>query len=341
MSLIFWNPVFRWLRSAYVSNCRAASRAGVSWSLAGMIQILRQWLDADYQPPGADREPFEDRFDAWRAIPYVLIHVGCLAVFWVGWSGFAVAVAIALYLLRMFAITAFYHRYFSHRAFKTSRFFQFVFAVLGNTSMQRGALWWAATHRHHHRHSDDEEDKHSPVQRGFLWSHIGWLTSAKNLPTNYGLIPDLARYPELVFLNRRDYLVPILFGASLWGIGSLLAVHAPGLGTSCPQLFVWGGLISTVVLLHGTLFINSLAHVLGRQRFRTKDNSRNSLLLSLVTLGEGWHNNHHRYAHSARQGFYWWEVDVSYYVLRALSVIGVIWDLKRVPKHIYREALES
>ena len=239
----------------------------------------------------------------------------------------------------MFAITAFYHRFFSHRAFKTSRLLQFLFAVLGNTSMQRGALWWAATHRHHHKHSDQEEDRHSPVKHGFLWSHIGWLTSSSNFPTDYSQIPDLSKFKELVFLNKRDFLVPLVYGVFLWAAGALLARFAPGLGTNGPQLFVWGFFISTVVLLHGTLCINSLAHVFGRRRFQTEDDSRNSLLLALITLGEGWHNNHHRYSHSARQGFYWWEIDLSYYVLRVLAWIGLVWDLKPVPKRVYEEAL--
>lgn len=305
-----------------------------------LFEILRQWFNADYQ---SANEAFDgkDRFDARRAAPYIALHVACVSVIWVGWSWFAVASALALYLVRMFAITAFYHRYFSHRAFRTSRPVQFLFAVLGNTSMQRGALWWAATHRHHHKHSDEEEDKHSPTQGGFIWAHIGWLTSASNFPTNYKAIPDLARFPELVFLNRRDYLVPILYGLALWVIGAGLANIAPGLGTSGAQLFVWGGIISTVFLLHGTLFINSLAHVFGRRRFETDDDSRNSLALSLMTLGEGWHNNHHRYAHAARQGFYWWEIDISYYILKLLSWTGLIWDLRPVPDHVYKEASNS
>lgn len=302
--------------------------------------ILRQWLDADYQPD-SERFAGEERFDPRRAVPYILLHVGCIAVIWVGWSWFAVAAAVVLYLIRMFAITAFYHRYFSHRAFRTSRLAQFVFAVMGNTSMQRGPLWWAATHRHHHKHSDQEQDKHSPLQDGFVWSHVGWLTSSTNFPTHYQSVPDLARFPELVFLNRRDYVVPLLYLAGLWAVGALLARFAPGLGTSGAQLFVWGGFVSTAVLLHATLSINSLAHVFGRRRFQTTDDSRNSLALALLTLGEGWHNNHHRYAHSARQGFYWWEVDISYYILKFLSWIGIIWDLRRVPEHVYQEAADT
>lgn len=305
--------------------------------LSPIFVAVRQWADSDYQPEGSVSQD-EDRFDLPRLAPYLFLHAGCLLVFLVGWSWFAVGTAAVLYFVRMFAITGFYHRYFSHRSFRTSRAMQFVFALVGNTSMQRGALWWASTHRHHHAHSDEEPDKHSPVQRGFLWAHLGWLTCRKNFPTDYGKIKDLAKYPELVFLNRYDFFVPILFGAVLWGIGTAAAHLAPGLGTSGAQLFVWGFFVSTVFLLHGTLFINSLAHMLGRRRFETTDDSRNSSLLALITLGEGWHNNHHRYAHSARQGFYWYEIDVTFYLLRAMAAIGLIWDLKKVPDHVYEEA---
>jgi len=243
-----------------------------------------------------------------------------------------------LYFIRMFAITAFYHRYFSHRTFRTSRFMQCLFAILGNTALQRGALWWAAVHRHHHNHSDQEEDVHSPSQSGFLWSHIGWITSQRNYPTDYEKVRDLTKYPELVFLNRHDQIVPWAYGMVLWGLGWFLGKFFPGLHTNGAQIFVWGFFISSIALLHGTLFINSLAHVFGKKRFETDDDSRNSLLLALVTLGEGWHNNHHRYQHAARQGFMWWEVDISYYILKTLSWFGIIWDLKPVPARIYEEA---
>jgi stearoyl-CoA desaturase (delta-9 desaturase) len=303
--------------------------------------MLRQWWDTDYQPKEDSAAAKRDRFDLRRSVPYIIIHLACLLVLVVGWSPFTVIAAVMLYLVRMFAVTAFYHRYFSHRSFKTSRPTQFVLALLGNTAMQRGPLWWAATHRHHHKHSDGEEDKHSPSRHGFLWAHIGWLTNARNFPTDYDRVPDLAKYPELVFLNRRDQLVPWIFGLLLFITGFLLEKFAPGLGTNGPQLFVWGFVISTVILLHATLFVNSLAHTLGSQRFKTDDDSRNSLLLALVTLGEGWHNNHHRFSHSVRQGFYWWEIDISYYLLRALSWTGLIWDLRRVPAHVYEEGRSS
>ena len=315
------------------------SYTGTIKKAEGPLATVRQWFDSDYFPHGAEvvREQ-PDRFEFRRCIPFLFLHVGCLGLIWVGWSWTAVATAVALYLVRMFAITGFYHRYFSHRTFQTSRWLQFAFAVLGNTAIQRGALWWAAVHRHHHKHADTEHDVHSPGLTGFWWSHIGWMTSSRNFPTDYRTVRDLAKYPELVFLNRFDLLVPALFGAALFAAGAILAVAAPGLGTSGAQLFVWGFFVSTVVLLHGTLFINSLAHAFGGRRFATRDDSRNSLLLSIITLGEGWHNNHHRFMGAARQGFYWWEFDATYYLLKALSWTGAIWNLKPVPASVYEEA---
>ncbi len=300
---------------------------------------VRQWFDSDYFPEGAEvvrQRP--ERFEPRRCLPFVFLHLGCLGVVWTGWSWTAVVVAAALYFVRMFAITGFYHRYFSHRSFHTSRWMQFIFAVVGNTSVQRGALWWASVHRHHHKHSDQPEDAHSPRISGFIWSHIGWMTSSKNFPTNYDSIRDLAKFPELVFLNRFDLVVPAIFGAALYVAGALLARFAPGLETTGGQLFVWGFFVSTVILLHGTLFINSMAHVIGGRRFETQDDSRNNLILALITLGEGWHNNHHRYMSSARQGFYWWEVDITYYLLKGLAAMGLVWNLRAVPDSIYSEA---
>jgi stearoyl-CoA desaturase (delta-9 desaturase) len=310
-------------------------------SLISKILItVRQWFDSDYFPEGANIvRSRPNQFEWRRCLPFVFIHLGCVGLFWVGWSWMALWVALALYLVRMFAITGFYHRYFSHRTFKTSRFAQFLFAVLGNTSIQRGALWWAATHRHHHKHSDQEQDSHSPVVSGFWWSHIGWLTSSKNFPTDYSSIKDLAKYPELVFLNRFDLIVPALFGISLYFLGCFLNIYFPSFETSGPQIFVWGFFVSTVFLLHGTLMINSLAHVFGRRRFETSDESRNSMFLALITLGEGWHNNHHRYMASARQGFYWWEIDVTYYILKIFSWVGIVWDLREVPESVYSEKI--
>ncbi len=302
------------------------------------VLTVCRWLDSDYRREDLpDPSLLPEKVNWQRTLPFIFLHLGCLAVIWVGFSWPSLAAAVFLYLIRMFAITGFYHRYFSHRTFKTSRPIQFLFAVLGNSSMQRGPLWWAATHRHHHKHSDHEEDIHSPVVSGFLWSHIGWLTSMKNFPTAYKAIPDLAKFPELVFLNRYDQTVPFAYGFLMLGVGWLLETFFPAAGVTTGQFFIWTFFISTTVLLHGTLFINSLAHVWGRRRYETDDDSRNSWLLTLITLGEGWHNNHHRYPHSVRQGFRWWELDLTYYGLKFLSLIGLIWDLRPVPKAILEE----
>jgi len=285
---------------------------------------LRRWFDS-----AADQVTGDDanRIDWLRVVPFVAMHLGCLAVLWVGWSPFAVGLAVALYFIRMFAITAFYHRYFSHRAFRTGRIAQFLFAVLGAAAVQRGPLWWAAHHRHHHAHADEQGDVHSPRQ-GFFWSHIGWFLTTANFKTREGRVPDLMRFPELRFLDRYDALVPLLLAVALLALGTLLNRTAPQLGTSGWQLLVWGFCISTVALYHLTFTVNSLAHRFGTRRFHTSDDSRNNWLIALVTLGEGWHNNHHHCPSAARQGFRWWEVDVTYYLLRVLALAGLIWDLR-------------
>jgi stearoyl-CoA desaturase (delta-9 desaturase) len=231
----------------------------------------------------------------------------------------------------MFAITGFYHRYFSHRTYRTSRAAQFAFAVLGASATQRGPLWWAAHHRHHHRHSDRPEDAHSPVVHGFLRSHVTWLMTRRHFPTELRYVPDLARFPELRFLDRFDLLVPVLLAAGMFALGELLAAVSPGLGTDGWQMLVWGYFVSTVVLFHGTCTINSLSHLFGTRPYPTGDGSRNNPLLALLTLGEGWHNNHHWYQASVRQGFRWWQVDPTWYVLLLLERLGVVWDLKGVP----------
>ena len=300
------------------------------------FRSLIRWFDTDHgNEDVAALRAKPDQVEFVRVLPFVLLHLGCLGVFLTGWSWTAVAITVLLYFVRMFAITGFYHRYFSHKTFQTSRPAQFLFALLGATAVQRGPLWWSYQHRHHHRHSDEDEDVHSPTIRGFWWSHIGWITSARNFPTDYSQVRDLAKFPELVFLNRFDTVVPILFATGLFWLGHFLQVHYPGLGVTSWQLLVWGFFISTTLLFHATSCINSMAHLLGRRRYDTGDNSRNSFLLALITLGEGWHNNHHRYMNTVRQGFYWWEIDVSYYLLKVISWTGLIWNLKPVPLAAY------
>ena len=310
--------------------------------LTTAYRVLGQWLDSDFRREEIpDPKNLPDKVSWERTLPFIFLQLGCLAVFWVGFNWTVVIAALVLYIVRMFAITGFYHRYFSHRTFKISRLGQFLFAALGNSSMQRGPLWWAATHRHHHQHSDEEVDVHSPRHHGFVWSHIGWLTSMRNFPTDYDRIPDLKKYPELVFLSRFDQIIPFIYGISMLGIGALLEHFAPSLGVTMWQFFVWTFFVSTTILLHGTLFINSLAHVWGRRRYETDDDSRNSFFLALITLGEGWHNNHHRYPHSARQGFRKREIDPTYYGLKLLSWLGLIWDLKPVPERIKEEGVRG
>lgn len=272
-----------------------------------------------------------------RVIPFILLHLACFAVFWVGISCFAVLFAVLLYAVRMFAVTGFYHRYFSHKAFRTSRAMQLILAVFGAMAVQRGPLWWASHHRHHHINSDSKEDSHSPVQHGFLWSHLGWFLSNRHFATQTQRVKELNQYPELRFLDRFDVIVPTVLAISIYLLGSWLEYAYPALNTNGPQLLIWGFAISTVALYHATFTVNSLAHVWGKRRYATKDQSRNNLLIALITMGEGWHNNHHHFPGSARQGFYWWEIDFTYYGLRLLAALGLIWDLRTVPREI-REA---
>ncbi len=308
-------------------------------TLRRISATVMQWIDSDHtadDPAKIRSEP--DRVDWMRCIPFIILHLGCLGVIWVGASSFAVWTAVALYFVRMFAVTGIYHRYFSHKTYSTSRFGQFLLALWGGTTVQRGGLWWAYHHRHHHQHSDDPEDAHSPHVHGFWWSHIGWITSRRNFPTDYSKVKDLAKFPELIWLNRFDTVVPIIFAVAIYFTGEFLAHAAPSLGTNGAQLLIWGFFISTTFLFHGTSCINSMAHLMGKRRFATSDDSRNSFILAIICLGEGWHNNHHRYQSSTRNGFYWWEIDPTYYGLKLLSYTGLIWGLKPVPQSIMDEA---
>lgn len=299
---------------------------------------LLRWLDSS-APQDGTSETIENKVDWLRVLPFVGLHLACFAVIWVGWSLFAVLFAVALYGIRMFAVTGFYHRYFSHKAFRTSRLLQFIFALIGSTAVQRGPLWWASQHRHHHVNSDKQADSHSPVQHGFLWSHVGWFLSDAHFATRTDRVKELAQYPELRFLDRFDIVVPVLFALAIYGLGEWLANAAPSLGTNGLQLLVWGFVISTVALYHATFSVNSLAHAWGSRRYETRDHSRNNFLIALFTLGEGWHNNHHHYPGAAHQGFYWWEIDLTYYGLKMLAACGLIWDLKTVPANVRESRL--
>lgn len=297
------------------------------------LKSIIRWIDSDAVPDEYLQEKNRS-IDWFRILPFLGVHVMCLAVFLTGWSWTAVNTAIALYLIRIFAITAFYHRYFSHRAFKTTRIVQFVFAILGSSALQRGPLWWAANHRHHHRYSDTEEDFHSPSRQGFLWAHMGWFLSYSNFKTRYEYVKDWMKYPELVWLNRFDLVVPVIFAVLIFLAGEVLAIYAPGLGTNGPQMLVWGFFISTVAASHATFSINSFDHMYGSQRYDTGDTSRNNWILAILLLGEGWHNNHHHFPISTRNGFYWWEIDITYYLILMLSLFGIVSDVRPVSDSI-------
>ncbi|HEX2690738.1 MAG TPA: acyl-CoA desaturase [Kofleriaceae bacterium] len=274
--------------------------------------------------PESRREPWLATYLNRGTIGFWSVHAAAIAgVIWLGWSWSGIALAISLYLVRMFFVTVGYHRYFSHRSFKTSRVFQGALAFGAQTSLQRGVLWWAAKHRHHHRMSDHEGDVHSPKINGFWWAHVGWSTSALSKEVDYTKIADLVRFRELRLLDRFKHWPGVAVAMVLLLIGGSHAL-------------VWGFFVSTVLLWHGTFTINSLSHLIGHRRYATGDDSRNNWVLALITLGEGWHNNHHHYMSSANQGFRWYEIDVSYYLLLGLAAVGIVWDVRRAPAHIVR-----
>jgi stearoyl-CoA desaturase (delta-9 desaturase) len=248
-------------------------------------------------------------------IPFIIVHLTCFAALWTGVTAGAVVLGVGLYWLRIFAIGAGYHRYFSHRAYETSRTFQFVLAVLAQSTSQKSVLWWAANHRDHHLHSDTELDVHSPRQTGFIYSHVGWIFSRGQETMNFNRIADFAKYPELMWLHRYEQLPAFVLAVLCFAVAGW-----PGLIVG----FFW----STVAVYHGTFCINSLAHLVGNRRYITGDDSRNNWLLAIITMGEGWHNNHHAYQSSARQGFRWWEYDPTFYLLTLLQRLGLVWNLK-------------
>ena len=256
---------------------------------------------------------------------FALLHLLALSALALPWTPSAGWWLAGSYLVRMFGVTAGYHRYFSHRTYRLSRPAQFALAFLAQTSGQKGVLWWAANHRHHHRHADDPHDIHSPGRRGFLWAHVGWVVSDAHVAYDQTKVTDLARFAELRWLDRHHWLPTVMFAAGTWLLGG-----ATG--------FVWGYLVATVVVYHATFAINSVAHSWGTRRFPTADESRNNWLLALLTLGEGWHNNHHHCMTSAKQGYRWWELDLTWLGLRALSAVGIVSGLRCFPPSLRRVA---
>lgn len=268
------------------------------------------------------RPSFWKEIDWTKSIPFFIIHLIAFGGFYFfGWSTKGFLIALAFYYVRMFGVTAGYHRLFSHKSFKANRFVQFLFALLATSSAQKGVIWWAGHHRHHHKYSDQEGDVHSAKLDGVWWSHVGWILSDRYAETDYSRVKDLERFPELRFLEKWHLLPPIALSVAVYLIADLETLY-------------WAMAVGTVMLWHGTFTINSFTHLWGRRRYQTTDNSRNSLLFALITLGEGWHNNHHYYQRSCRQGFYWWEIDITYYVLKVLEALRIVYDVQGVSRQV-------
>jgi len=251
-----------------------------------------------------------------KSSPFIGLHLALVAVFFVPAEPLALVLCATLYFWRMFGITGGYHRYFAHRAYKTSRVFQFLLACLGCSAMQKGPLWWAAHHREHHRHSDTPNDPHSPYETTFWWSHVGWVLSNEHIDTPWKSIPDWAKYPELRWLDRNHWVPGLLLAVCCYLLAGLSGL-------------VWGFVVSTILVYHATFTINSLSHLFGKRRYATSDDSKNNWMLALLTLGEGWHNNHHHYQSSVNQGFFWYEIDISYCIIKVLSWCGIVWGLRK------------
>ena len=301
-----------------------------------MLSSILRWV---LPPPETYEDPVEgdEKVEWFRCLPFILIHIALVGALYVDFTWFCLLAAIISYCVRMFAITMFYHRYFSHRSFKTSRVVQFLGAYTACSAGQRGPLWWAAHHRRHHKYSDTDLDVHSPKSKSFLWSHALWFMSDYALPTFLKEIPDWIKFTELRFLNRYDW-IPVLslglfcywFGETSWAISTF--------NTSGYQLLVWGFLIPTVALYHATFSVNSIAHIFGKRKFKTSDDSRNNAIVSLITLGEGWHNNHHFFPSSARQGFFKGQFDPTHRIIQALALFKIVWGLKKIPSWVREKA---
>jgi len=290
-------------------------------------------------PPEITIEPddLSNKVEWFRCLPFIVIHLLAVSAFFYPVTSYCVLLAVASYSLRMFTITAFYHRYFSHRSFKTGRVVQFIGAFIACSSGQRGPLWWAAHHRRHHRHSDTDQDIHSPHAKGVFWSHTLWFMTDYAVPTLLKEIPDWLKFPELRFINRFDWIPVLVLGYGCYLLGSWDWFHS-ATGLNSLTTFIWGFLVPTVFLYHATFAVNSISHLFGKKRFDTGDESRNNGLVALLTFGEGWHNNHHFFPGSARQGFFRGEIDITYYLLKVMSCLGLVHDLRPVPAWVKKKA---
>ena len=256
------------------------------------------------------------------------VQASALFVFAVPFAWSLVALWAASHFLRAIGLTLAFHRYFAHRAFQMNRAARFVWTLVGTAAMQKGPLWWAGHHVNHHRFADRDGDPHSPAVSGFYYAHIGWFlsdTRHDRLESTNPVLRHFSKAPEIVWLDRYYFVPPLALAAAIWAIGGL------------PWL-VWGFCLPTMTLAHATFAINTINHLFGSRRFETRDQSRNNALTAFFAVGEGWHNNHHRFQRAARNGFYWWEFDPTWYVIRLMKAAGLAWDVQAVPARIYEEA---
>ena len=291
-------------------------------------------------------EAYENRLPGEKlsllvSLPFISVHIGALFALTISPSPFALFMVFLMYFIRMFGITAGFQRFFSHKTFKTSRAFQFILAYLATSSAQMGPIWWASHHRHHHKYTDEIEDPHTPTLKGFFWAHVGWIMSPSNVPTKEEYVGDLKRFPELRFLDKYHYLAPFSMAVSLFALGEYMALNHSQYGTNGIELLMWGFFVSTVILYHATFTVNSVCHVFGYRTYDTKDGSVNNWLVAILTLGEGWHNNHHFFPGSARQGFFKGEFDITYYGLKLLSFFGLVRELRPVPAWVKDKVIHS
>jgi len=264
-------------------------------------------------------------------------HIACFAFIYTGVSFVAVMTAFAMYVIRGIGVTGGYHRLLAHRAFKTSRFVQFLFALAGSLAVQGGPIWWVSHHRSHHRDTDTDEDIHSPVTRGMWKAHMGWMITDEAFNENGANSRDLHKFAELKFLQRYYVWLVVLEMIGLFGFGSIWAWVFPESGTSGLQMLVWGFFISTVFTWHVTFMVNSVCHRYGSQPYDTKDASTNNFFVGVLGFGEGWHNNHHYYPNSARHGLRWWQLDTTWWLIRLLQVLGIVSEPK-LPKELREQS---
>ena len=252
-------------------------------------------------------------------VPLVGVHLALVGLFFVPVTWTAVILFIVVTRISGTGITVGFHRYLAHHAFKTSRWFQFALTAAGCVAMQKGPLWWCVFHREHHKHSDEPGDVHSPVLDGFWYAHFGWLVTQDLSQPNHDNVRDLARFPELVWLDR------------LWMVPGILVATACYLIDGRSGL-LWGFCLGTAVVFQVTFLVNSAGHLWGSQRFDTGDGSRNNFVIGVLAMGEGWHNNHHRAPTSARHGFAKYEVDLAYLIIKTFRALGLVWGVRQPPE---------